>query len=126
MRGKHTHTSLNRRDALRLWQQVTLGNIQDAGPDLSARQIAILTTVYLESGPHTVRSLAAKLGVTKAVIVRALNTLSRYKFVARATDPDDKRSVLIARTGPGSAYLSRFADQIRQEILSDSGTSAVA
>lgn len=117
MRPRLSHKPLNRRDALALWHRINLENVRDSGPDLSTRQLTILTTVYLETGPHTVRSLAAKLGVTKAVIVRALDTLTRYKFIARAADPNDKRSVLIARTAPGSLYLSRFADQIRTEML---------
>lgn len=106
----------NRRDALSLWHRVTLQGVREAEPDLTTRQLAILTTVYLEHGPHTVRSLARRLNVTKAVVTRALDTLSRYNFIARTPDPRDKRSVVIRQTGPGGAYLSKFADQIRGEI----------
>jgi DNA-binding MarR family transcriptional regulator len=91
--------------------------VQQADPDLSTRQLAILTTIYLERGPHTVRSLASKLNVTKAVVTRALDTLGRYKFIIRRADHRDKRSVIIERTGPGSAYLSRFADRIRGHAM---------
>ncbi len=107
----------NRRDALKLWHRVSLCHVIEAGPDLTARQFVILTTVYLEAGPHTVRSLAVRLNVTKAVVVRALDTLSRYRFIARTPDPRDRRSVLIRQTGSGGAYLSQFADQIRQEMM---------
>jgi len=107
---------LNRLDALSLWHRVNLDSVLDDVPDLSARQMAILTTVYLESGPHTVRSLAARLDVTKAVITRGLDSLSRLGFVSRETDPADKRSVLIQRTGRGSKFLSQFADNIRRQI----------
>lgn len=106
----------NRRDALSLWHRVTLQSVRESGPDLSARQLAVLSTVYLEHGPHTVRSLARRLNVSKAVVTRALDTLSRHRFVARAPDPRDKRSVIIRQTGPGGAYLSKFADQIRGEV----------
>ena len=102
----------NRRDALSLWHGITLQSVLAVGPDLSSRQFAILTTIYLENGPHTVRSLARKLEVTKAVICRALQTLIKYDFIRRLPDPSDKRSVIIERTGRGSAYLSAFADQI--------------
>lgn len=106
----------NKRDALSLWHKVNLETVLETGPDLSSRQLAILTTIYLETGPHTVRSLAVQLGVTKAVVTRALDTLSRYKFVYRKPDPRDKRSVVITRTGPGSTYLSRFAENICSEM----------
>jgi len=85
-------------------------------PDLTSRQFALLTTVYLEAGPHTVRSLALRLGVTKAVISRALDTLTGYNFVERRPDPRDKRSVVIVRTASGSTFLTRFAGTIRGEI----------
>ncbi len=51
--------------------------MRDGEPDLSARQTAILLTVYLELPPHTVRGLAKQLGVTKPVITRALDTLGK-------------------------------------------------
>ncbi len=106
---------LNRTEALQLWHRVNLGTVLAHGPDLGARQMAILTCVYLEAGPHTVRSLAFRLGVTKAVITRALNTLGGYGFVDRGPDPKDKRSVLVRRTAIGSRYLADFAQRIRFE-----------
>jgi len=106
---------LNRAEALQLWHRVNLGTVLAHGPDLGARQMAILTCVYMEARPHTVRSLALRLRVTKAVITRALNTLGGYGFVDRSPDPDDKRSVLVRRTATGSRYLADFAQRIRFE-----------
>ena len=107
---------MNNSDALSLWHRVTLNNVMGDDPDLTSRQLALLTTVYLESGPHTVRSLAERLSVTKAVISRALDTLTGYSFVERRPDPRDKRSVVIVRTARGSTFLTRFAETIRGEI----------
>lgn len=107
---------MNNRDALSLWHRVTLESVASDGPDLSTRQLALLTTVYLEPGPHTVRSLADRLCVTKAVISRALDTLAGYSFVQRRPDPRDKRSVVIVRTAAGSTFLTRFAESIRSEV----------
>lgn len=104
---------ISRADALGLWYDVTLGSVRDETPDLTARQMAVLMTVYLKPAPHTVRSLAAHLDVTKAVITRALDALGRYGFVARDRDPKDARSVLVQRTGRGSSYLTQFADRVR-------------
>ncbi|WP_371398454.1 MarR family transcriptional regulator [Fretibacter rubidus] len=107
---------LNNGDALALWHRVTLDSVLGDSPDLTSRQFALLTTVYLEGGPHTVRSLAARLGVTKAVITRAVDTLVGYHFIERAPDHRDKRSIIIKRTARGSTFLTAFAETIRTEM----------
>lgn len=105
--------------ALRLWHDVSLALVRDAEPDLSARQVTILISVYLEPQPHTVRALAAKLGVTKPVVSRALDTMSRLGLVARKRDPTDGRNVLVQRTVTGALFLERLGDLIvtRAEAL---------
>ena len=115
-----------RSDALALWHRVTLETVLSNGPDLSARQLAILMSVYLESTSHTVKSLSEKLNVTKAVVSRALDTLTKYGFVKRAPDPSDKRSVIVTRTSGGILYLQRFADIIQTEVKLDSVQRAAA
>ncbi len=47
--------------ALRLLHDFTLALVTGGEPDLSARQLAVLLTIYLEAPPHTVRGLAARL-----------------------------------------------------------------
>ena len=98
--------------ALRLWQQVALAEVHEDGPDLSTRQIAILLCVYLDQPPHTVRGLAARLGVTKPVISRALDTMGALKLVNRHRDEKDRRNVLVGRTVEGALYVERFGDTI--------------
>jgi len=98
--------------ALKLWHDVALDLVRDEDADLSARQTAILLTVYLESPPHTVRGLAAQLGVTKPVITRALNTMGALDLVKRRRDDKDRRNVLIQRTVQGSLFLDRLAQKI--------------
>ncbi|MET3660600.1 MarR family winged helix-turn-helix transcriptional regulator [Aquamicrobium ahrensii] len=98
--------------ALRLWRQVCLHEVRDDAPDLTMRQMAILFTIYLDPPPHTVRGLAAKLGVTKPVITRALDTMGAMKLVARHRDEQDRRNVLIRRTVEGALYVERFGDAI--------------
>lgn len=114
--GRKISTRVNNSDALALWHRVTLNSVIGDDPDLTSRQLALLTTVYLEPGPHTVRSLAQRLTVTKAVISRALDTLAGYNFIERRPDPRDKRSVVIVRTARGSTFLTRFAETIRTEM----------
>ena len=103
---------LTNAQALALWRDALTQSVRAEGPDLSARQTAILLTVYLEPPPHTVRGLAATLNVAKPVITRAIDTLSQHGFVRRRRDEQDRRSVFIERTVKGSVYLSEFSDLI--------------
>lgn len=79
--------------------------VRSDGPDLSARQLAVLLTVYLGEGPHTVRGLASDLNVSKPAITRALDRLGELDLARRKVDPADRRSVLVQRTPKGSAFL---------------------
>ncbi|AOG06268.1 MAG: MarR family winged helix-turn-helix transcriptional regulator [Bosea sp. (in: a-proteobacteria)] len=98
--------------ALRLWRQVHLDLVRDGESDLSARQTAILLTIYLELPPHTVRGLAAQLGVTKPVITRALDTMGKLGLVTRRRDETDRRNVVIQRTVAGALAVERLADRV--------------
>ncbi len=79
--------------------------VRDDGPDLSARQLAVLLTVYLSEGPHTVRGLASDLNVSKPAITRALDRLGELDLARRKVDPSDRRSVLVQRTPKGTTFL---------------------
>jgi DNA-binding MarR family transcriptional regulator len=98
--------------ALKLWHSVSLSMVRDDAPDLSLRQMSILLTVYLEAPPHTVRDLAKKLGVTKPVITRALDSMGKLELLSRRRDEKDRRNVLIQRTVKGALYLEQLADTI--------------
>jgi DNA-binding MarR family transcriptional regulator len=98
--------------ALKLWHDVNLAQVHDDEADLSVRQITILLTVYMEAPPHTIRDLAKKLGVTKPVITRALDTMGKLGLVSRRRDEKDKRNVLVQRTVKGALYLERLAGLI--------------
>lgn len=97
--------------SLKLWHDVHLDLVRQGG-DLSSRQIAILLTIYLETPPHTVRGLAKKLGVTKPVVTRALDTLGKLDFVSRRRDEADRRNVVIQRTVTGALAVERLGDII--------------
>jgi DNA-binding MarR family transcriptional regulator len=98
--------------ALRLWHDVTLDLVQGDQPDLSARQQAVLLTVYLEPPPHTVRGLAAKLRVTKPAITRALDSMGRLGLLTRRRDQTDRRNVFVQRTLAGALAVERLGDVI--------------
>lgn len=108
---------ISRKDSLAFWHRVTLATVRSDTPDLSARQLAMLMTIYLEDGLHTVRSLAKHLDITKAAISRATDSLCKLGYIERKPDHRDKRSVVLARTSAGIHYLSQFADIIQAERL---------
>jgi len=100
---------------LKLWHLVSVALVRDGERDLTQRQMAILLIVYLEAPPHNVRGLAERLGVTKPVITRALDTMGGMKLVTRRRDEADKRNVIISRTVEGALYLEKLADLIAQK-----------
>jgi DNA-binding MarR family transcriptional regulator len=106
---------ISRKDSLALWHRVTLASVRSDTPDLSARQLAMLMTIYLDDGLHTVRSLAKHLNITKAAISRATDSLCKLGYIERKPDHRDKRSVVLARTPAGIHFLSEFADIIQTE-----------
>ncbi|KZK75510.1 Transcriptional regulator SlyA [Pseudovibrio sp. W64] len=101
--------------ALKLWHDVVLELVRAADQDLTARQMSILLTVYLEPPPHTVRGLAQKLGVTKPAITRALDTLGTNKLLSRKRDENDRRNVVVTRTVAGALYLEQLGDLVSEK-----------
>lgn len=98
--------------ALKLLHDLSFAMVRDGEPDLSARQLTILLTIYLEPPPHTVRGLAAKLGVTKPVITRALDTMGRIGLLSRRRDDADRRNVVVQRTVKGALFVERLGDML--------------
>ncbi len=92
------------------------------GPDLSARQLGVFLTCYLQEGAHTVRGLAAELNVSKPAITRALDRLGELDLARRKVDPMDRRSILVQRTLKGAAYLR----ELRSIMAEASGTGRKA
>jgi DNA-binding MarR family transcriptional regulator len=98
--------------AMDLWRNVLVETVRSAGPDLSARQLAIVLTVYLTQPPHTVRGLAVMLRISKPAVTRALDRLGILGLARRRRDEQDRRSVLVQRTVKGSVFLSDFAETV--------------
>ena len=103
---------LNELQALNIWRRAIVAGVRADAPDLSARQMALLLTVYLTPRPHTVRGLATLINVSKPAITRAVNRLVELQLVRRNTDENDRRSVLIERTVSGSVFLREFGELI--------------
>jgi DNA-binding MarR family transcriptional regulator len=101
---------LSTRQGLDLWRSVLSASVISNAPDLTNRQMAILLIVYLDPPPHTVKSLAAELQVSKPVITRALDSMGRLGLIRRQRDEKDRRNVLVMRTVKGAVFLSEYAE----------------
>ncbi len=97
------------------WMRALIGYVRSGEPDLTNRQMALLLLVYLTPGPHTVRGLAALLGVSKPVVTRALNTLGALGYLRRERDQDDRRNVFVVRTNDGTSFLEAFKRYLRAD-----------
>jgi DNA-binding MarR family transcriptional regulator len=114
--GQSDTIDVAERQALSLWLDVTSQAVKAKGPDLTARQTAMMLTIYLETGPHTVRGLAKKLGVGKPVIVRAIDALGDAGMLVRVPDPHDRRNIFIEGTEIGASQLADYARGIARNI----------
>lgn len=90
------------------WHGFIADYVRSGLPDLTNRQMAIFLAVSLSQGPHTVRGLAAALGLSKPVITRALNKLSELGYLRRQRDLTDRRNVIIAPTDKGAQFLEHI------------------
>ena len=96
------------------------------GPDLSARQLGVFLTCYLQDGAHTVRGLAADLNVSKPAITRALDRLGELDLARRKVDPMDRRSVLVQRTIKGQAFLRDLRSIMTEATVAPKRPAAAA
>lgn len=74
--------------------------------------MALMLSVYLGEGPHTVRGLAQVLRISKPAVSRALDRLGELGYVRRQRDDLDRRNVLVQRTGTGADFLTGFGGMI--------------
>lgn len=98
--------------SLELWRHSLVASVRGDAPDLSARQMALLLTVYMADQPHTVRGLAKTLRISKPAVSRALDRLGELGYIRRQRDELDRRNVLVQRTGSGGVFLTEFSTMI--------------
>lgn len=110
--------------ALGSWMRTLIAYVRSGEPDLTNRQMALMLVVYLTPGPHTVRGLAERLGVSKPVITRALNTLGALGYLRRVRDESDRRNVFVAKTGNGQDFLEGFERNLEQSGGQGSGSES--
>jgi DNA-binding MarR family transcriptional regulator len=109
----------NELQALDLWRRVVVTTVRRDVPDLTARQMGLLLTVYMAPPPHTVRGLAEVLNISKPAVTRAVDRLSELQMLRRKADETDRRSVLIQRTVRGSVFLREIGEIIAAASLQE-------
>ncbi len=105
--------------SLELWRHTFVASVRGDAPDLSARQMALMLSVYLGEGPHTVRGLATALKISKPAVSRALDRLGDLGYIRRERDDLDHRNVLVQKTVNGSRFLvefSRLIDAAKEHV----------
>jgi DNA-binding MarR family transcriptional regulator len=86
-----------------------VSTVRRPGPDLSARQLAILLVCSVDGIPQTGRGLASRLGVPRSVVTLATDRLEVFGLAKREKDARDRRSVLIVATAAGRALTGELA-----------------
>ncbi|MEL7231924.1 MAG: MarR family transcriptional regulator [Pseudomonadota bacterium] len=104
--------AMTQRQVLELWRKALTAYVRSDESDMTARQQAVLMTVALTPGPHTVRGLSVQLNIAKPAVTRALDVLEKNRLIKRTPDQSDLRSVHIERTVEGTAWLRNFGSLI--------------
>lgn len=106
----------NDEDLTPVLQKTMLSLVKREGADLTARQLGVLLTVYLDKGPHTVRGLAVLFGICKPAVTRSLDRLGELGLARRKVDPRDRRSILVHRTDLGWAFMEELRQEMAQAV----------
>lgn len=123
------HRAKKTNQTLLVLRDTIVESVRRESPDLSARQLAVFLTCYLQDGAHTVRGLSELLNVSKPAITRALDRLGELDLARRKTDPIDRRSVLVQRTMKGAAFLRELGqimdDAAHRPVVEDKNQLSV-
>ncbi len=101
---EHAHPATN------MLVETLVNLMRSSEADLSVRELAVLLACYLEPGPHTVRAIAARLAIPKSAVTRAMDRLVAADFIRRAKDSADRRSIIVAGTEEGAAFVGRLRE----------------
>lgn len=74
-------------------------------PNLTFRQLLIMSEIYLGRDEPTTANLFSNLGIPKAGITRAVKVLTAQGLILPHTHPADQRKTLIGRTAYGSRFM---------------------
>jgi DNA-binding MarR family transcriptional regulator len=88
-----------------------------AGAPLTAPEVDMLIPLRHTTDPVIARSLAERLGMSRAGVSKTLGKLEKRGFIARAPNPADRRAALVTITKAGAqAVDDLFPRQVAAEI----------
>ena len=86
----------------------------DPAVALTLRQYRLLERLW--ERPHRTSELATTVHVSQPTASGVIATLENRGFVARSSDPRDRRATLIAITPAGEAMLAVARDRVRERL----------
>jgi DNA-binding MarR family transcriptional regulator len=81
--------------------------LDDAGIDMSAEEISILTVLAHLDGPERMKPLSEKLGRDATTVSRQVASLEEAELVERSPCPDDGRATVVTITKAGSKLVEQ-------------------
>lgn len=81
--------------------------LDDAGIDMSAEEISILTVLAHLDGPERMKPLSEKLGRDATTVSRQVAGLEEAGLLERSPCPDDGRATVVAITKAGSKLVEQ-------------------
>ena len=101
-----------------------LGEIAERGipVDVHISPGHVQVLIALGRGPHSIRQLAALIGVSSPAVTQLVNHLEEHKMVQRRQDPSDRRVVLVDYA-PGMQDIARRMMEGRRRRLREAVNS---
>lgn len=88
-----------------------------AGAPLTAPEVDMLIPLRHATDPVIARSLAERLGLSRAGVSKTLAKLERRGFIARTPNPADRRAALVTATPAGARAVDElFPRQLAAEV----------
>ena len=101
------------------------GSELEAATELSGRELDLIALLSL-SGPTSVKSLVADLGLPRSTMTAIVDRLEERELVIRRPNPADRRSIILEATPKaGEAFarynqaVSAFLDQLGRSLSPD-------
>jgi DNA-binding MarR family transcriptional regulator len=94
---------------------LALHSLAVAGTSITLAQYRMLAVLADDDGQN-VRDLAARLGVDRSTATRMCNRLVHAGLIGRATDPSDRRAVVISLTGEGRKVVAAVTRARRDAV----------
>ncbi|MDI2113044.1 MarR family transcriptional regulator [Commensalibacter nepenthis] len=75
---------------------------------LIPRQLAILSSIYVDGIHESVMVYAEKYNLSKPAVTRALDRLEECQLIERKVDREDRRKIIVTPTPQGQEYINNL------------------